>query len=344
MTDFSSTDKSPAVKGVNTDGGPGVHGLTSTGSAVVGSVTGGGGRDATAVWGETPAGRSIVGVVSGEGAGVWGDVRTGRAVVGVARDKRATGVWGEATDGSGVVGKDNGGGDGVVGEGRRGVVGRSPTYQGVYGWSEGNAGVVGESRKQYGLYGVSRDARGAGVFAYNEDPAGCAAVFKGRVEVAGGDIVMRGGDLVLTNADCAEDFDIVDADSCEPGTVVVMTEAGALRASRSQYDRTVAGVVSGAGGYRPGVILDRPYRDPHVMTHSDRGARRLPIALLGKVFCKVDASDRPVRVGDLLTTADVPGHAMRAVDRERAFGAVLGKALGSLDGGRGLVPILVALQ
>jgi hypothetical protein len=344
MAEFSSTDKSPAVKGLNTDGGPGVHGLTSTGSAVVGSVTGGGGPDATAVWGETPAGRSIVGVVRGEGAGVWGDVKTGRAVVGVARDRRAAGVWGETTDGSGVVGKDNGGGDGVVGEGRRGVVGRSPAYQGVYGWSENNAGVVGESKRQYGLYGLSWDPRGAGLFAYNEDPAGCAAVFKGRVEIAEGDIVMRGGDLVLANADCAEDFDIVDADACEPGTVMVLTEAGALRASGSPYDPAVAGVVSGAGRYRPGVILDRPYCEQDGGRRSGPGASRLPIALLGKVFCKVDASERPVRVGDLLTTAGLPGHAMRAVDRERAFGAVLGKALGSLARGQGLVPILVALQ
>jgi hypothetical protein len=35
---------------------------------------------------------------------------------------------------------------------------------------------------------------------------------------------------------------------------------------------------------------------------------------------------------------------MRATDPTRAFGAVIGKALGSIDDGRGLVPVLVALQ
>jgi hypothetical protein len=46
----------------------------------------------------------------------------------------------------------------------------------------------------------------------------------------------------------------------------------------------------------------------------------------------------------MLTTSSTPGHAMRATDPGRAFGAVIGKALGSLPSGRGLVPVLVALQ
>jgi len=62
------------------------------------------------------------------------------------------------------------------------------------------------------------------------------------------------------------------------------------------------------------------------------------------VYCKVDATLAPVRVGDLLVSASVPGHAMRATDTAAAFGAVIGKALRSLEHGRGLVPILVTLQ
>jgi hypothetical protein len=66
--------------------------------------------------------------------------------------------------------------------------------------------------------------------------------------------------------------------------------------------------------------------------------------VMGKVSCLVDATVAPVRAGDLLTTAERPGHAMRAVDRARAFGAVLGKALYPLDTGVGLVPVLITLQ
>ncbi len=116
---------------------------------------------------------------------------------------------------------------------------------------------------------------------------------------------------------------------------MVATDGGVLQPSDEPYDRRVAGVVSGAGSYRPGIVLDRAV---------ERGPNRAPIALLGKVFCKVDATDDPIAVGDLLTTSRVPGHAMKAADPARAFGAVIGKALASLRSGRGLVPVLVALR
>ena len=68
------------------------------------------------------------------------------------------------------------------------------------------------------------------------------------------------------------------------------------------------------------------------------------VALTGRVFCWVDASDGPVEPGDLLTTSSTPGHAMKVRDRARANGAILGKAMGRLERGRGLVLVLVGLQ
>ena len=141
------------------------------------------------------------------------------------------------------------------------------------------------------------------------------------------------GDIILRNADCAEEFDLA-ADGAVPGTVVVIGEDGRLHPSTTAYDRRVAGVISGAGAYRPGIVLDR---NPST---SPRGA----VALIGKVFCKVDAAYGAIEVGDLLTTSPTPGHAMRAGDAARAFGAVIGKALGSHESGPGLVPVLVAMQ
>jgi hypothetical protein len=70
----------------------------------------------------------------------------------------------------------------------------------------------------------------------------------------------------------------------------------------------------------------------------------VPIALVGKVCCKVDAAYGPINVGDLLTTSPTPGHAMKIGDRGRALGAILGKALAPLPSGQGLIPILVTLQ
>jgi hypothetical protein len=144
------------------------------------------------------------------------------------------------------------------------------------------------------------------------------------------------GDIILRNADAAEDFDVADAPGCvaSPGDVMVIDDDSCLRVSNDSYDRRVAGVISGAGSYKPGLVLDR----------QGGGGGRLPVALMGKVFAKVDASGGAITVGDLLTTSDVAGHAMRASDPSRSFGAVIGKALAPLPRGRGLVPILVSLQ
>jgi hypothetical protein len=142
------------------------------------------------------------------------------------------------------------------------------------------------------------------------------------------------GDIILSNADCAEDFEVAPSGCAAPGTVMVLSEDGGVAPSRSPYDRKVAGVVSGAGSLRPGIVLGR-----------QSGARnRCPLALVGRVFCQADASSGPIALGDMLTTSSTPGHAMRAADPIRAFGAVLGKALGGLHSGRGLIPVLVALQ
>jgi hypothetical protein len=140
------------------------------------------------------------------------------------------------------------------------------------------------------------------------------------------------GDIELLGADCAEDFDVVGP--TEAGSVLCVDDDGTLRACDVAYDRHVVGVVSGAGNWRPGLRLDR-----------QRSSRpRAPVALAGKVYCLADANQEPIGMGDLLTTSATPGHAMRASDPAKAFGAVLGKSLGALPTGRGLVPTLIALQ
>ena len=65
------------------------------------------------------------------------------------------------------------------------------------------------------------------------------------------------GDINLPGADCAEHFDVADARALDAGTVVVIDETGSLAESTEAYDRKVAGIVSGAGRHRPGIILDR---------------------------------------------------------------------------------------
>ena len=153
-----------------------------------------------------------------------------------------------------------------------------------------------------------------------------AGFFEGDVEVT--------GDIRLTNADCAEDFDVSGMVKLEPGTVMVLGNEGALSESQQAYDKRVAGVISGGGNYKPGIVLDK----------QQISGNRQPIALMGKVFCKVDAQFGAIEVGDLLTTSPTPGHAMKTSDPLKAFGAVIGKALRPWTSGQGLIPILIALQ
>jgi hypothetical protein len=226
------------------------------------------------------------------------------------------GVHGIGDAGTGVLGKCNSG---------RGVAGLSNTGQGVYGHSISQAGIVGESDQFDGVFGISHNLNAAGVSAHN--PGGLAGYFDGNITVT--------GDINLTNAaDCAEDFNIGTHGTIEAGTVMVLGREGALFPSQRAYDKCVAGVISGAGDLKPGIVLDKQQSE----------SNRQPIALLGKVYCKVDAQHGNIEIGDLLTTSPTPGHAMKAQDRARAFGSVIGKALRPLAEGQGLIPILIALQ
>jgi hypothetical protein len=207
-----------------------------------------------------------------------------------------------------------------------GVCGASDGWVGIYGESKstsGGAAIWGEHKAGgTGVSGTSGD-RGVGVYGKGGRAAG---LFEGDVEVT--------GDIRLTNADCAEDFDISGSNAVEPGTMVVLRDEASLQPCQDAYDTRVAGVISGAGDYKPGIVLDRrPSERP-----------RQPVALLGKVYCKVDAQYAAIVVGDLLTTFPTPGHAMKAADPFKAFGAIIGKALRPLKEGQGLIPILITMQ
>ena len=140
------------------------------------------------------------------------------------------------------------------------------------------------------------------------------------------------GDIVFGGADCAEDFEVVGDPA--PGSVMCLVDDGSLNCCSISYDKRVAGVISGAGEWQPALRLD----------HHGNRPRRAPIALVGKVYCLADADFEPIHVGDLLTTSSTEGHARRATNAAQSFGAVLGKSLSSLSAGRGLIPVLVALQ
>jgi len=277
------------------------------------------------------------GVIGFGGAnGVHGIGANGTGVAGTSTG--GTGVKGISTSGVGVAGEGQSSGAGVYGantsslNGGPGVFGSSITFDGVHGESQSSqhAGVSGiNTGKTVGI-GVYGSGSPAGFFQGDVTVTG---ILKAESDVAVAGTLTATVDVVL-GSDCAEDFDIAPSADVDPGTVMVLTDNGALQPSQTAYDRKVAGVISGAGDYRAGLILGR----------CESSQERAPLALMGKVYCKVDADPAPIAVGDLLTTSARPGFGMKATDSAQAFGAVIGKALKPLRAGQGMIPILIALQ
>lgn len=224
-----------------------------------------------------------------------------------------------------IRGESSGGGSpGMVPAGIRGI-GRGSQFIGFA------PGVIGEATGVNGVEGYTDASSAAG--GYFKNRAGGAALFA--------DGVAKVKTLqILGGADLAEPFGVAGDDRSAPdaGTVVVIDPAkpGELRVSDAAYDTRVAGIISGGRGLAPGMVM-RAEGDEYA-----DGAH--PVALTGRVWCKVDATSGAVHPGDLLTTSAMPGHAMKANDAARRAGAVIGKAMTSLEAGRGLVLVLVSLQ
>ena len=141
-------------------------------------------------------------------------------------------------------------------------------------------------------------------------------------------LTIRGG------ADVAEPFAMPK--EIAKGSVVVIDDAhpGQLKLSAEAYDQRVAGIVSGANGINPGIAL-------HQEGVVEGGQN---VALSGRVYVQADAAFGAIKPGDLLTTSETPGHAMKVIEHAKAQGAILGKAMSSLKQGKGMVLVLVTLQ
>lgn len=338
--------------------GPAIQGSSVTGIGLSGQSAGKLGFSAGVYGLNTSAGPAVIGVNEGSGSGVEGTSQTNDAVIGTTASDAHAGVAGHNTStgakgGVGVYGTGgqyagkfdgnvlvNGNFIAVSTKGRAiSATCSDPGADCINGTSSASlhAGVSANNTavNGYGLWATS--TQGTGIWAQG---ATYAAWFEGNVQVNGqhyctGDIQVA-GDVVLVNAvsgDVAEDFDLEDdGESAEPGTVLVIAPDGKLRVCDESYDSRLAGVVSGAGELRPAVVLQR----------IETAAPRSPIALVGKAYCKVDASYGRINAGDLLTTSPTRGHAMKVADRSKALGAVLGKALRAHEEGRGLIPILIS--
>jgi hypothetical protein len=137
--------------------------------------------------------------------------------------------------------------------------------------------------------------------------------------------------------DVAENY--FSDETLEPGDVVRLDETlERIVRSEKPNDTLVVGVISSA----PGVLLN--------VDHDRRHENLFPVALCGCVPCKVVDENGPIRRGDLLTSSSIPGYAMKArplkIGDEELFrpGTIIGKALGSLAEGTGVIEIFVSGQ
>jgi hypothetical protein len=249
-------------------------------------------------------------------------LRNGTGRLGVGTTSPTGKIHAESSSGSeaAILGKNTGDWVGVYGE--------SANFRGVYGKSTNGTGIQGESGAAFnsGVNGYSTNAQGWG--GYFSNSAGGTALYANGLTKVKTLEIMGGADIV-------EGFE-TGGEALEPGTVVVIDEShpGELRASKHAYDHRVAGIVSGAGGIAPGIRLGQEA----VMDGET------PVAMSGRVYVRCSVQNGKIRPGDLLTTSDHPGLAMRAGADQRAHGAIVGKAMTALDAGTGLVLVLVNLH
>lgn len=138
-------------------------------------------------------------------------------------------------------------------------------------------------------------------------------------------------------ADFAESVGVTgNRPSYEPGDLMVIdpNAPGKFLKSSQAYSTLVAGIYS----TKPGFVARFAPADPKAKEPE------VPMAMVGRVPTKVSAENGPIKVGDLLVTSSTPGYAMKGTDRSQMLGAVVGKALGSLDSGTGTILVLVTLQ
>jgi hypothetical protein len=253
-------------------------------------------------------------------------------------------------------GVNSGGGNGVRGDGYG-------TSLGVYGEADDAPGVVGRSAQQYGVegygkHGVKGEANGSGTGVYGKsvDGGGVYGHSDNQIGVFGegalfgiysnGDAKID-GDLVVTGSKSGYVVDIAQNDGADPletGDVVVITGVGPAILGEipvvkvRKADEAATTAVVG--------VVDQAYQ-PDASTHGETVAiaqqEYLQMVTLGAYRgIKVDATYGAVSPGDLLVTSPNPGYAMRAESPRP--GTIVGKALGELSSGTGVIPVFVTLQ
>ena len=341
---FCELESCTAIVGTGTDDGTGVYGTTDGGYAVYGKVKSNLGKG---VYGENLNGNygylgsNVYGVkgYSGSGYGVYGESGTDKGVYGKQTTNGNSGYLGGTYA---VYGLHNGGNYGYIGGSKNGILGYS-VYSSGTGVSATASGTTG-----IGVSGSATGTSGIGVYGLVTQSNALSGKFIGGkgVEISGSLCVDDPADpfcyldrspdgypdagyilayeISPIYVDLAEL--ISSEDNLEPGDIVVVDadKNEQVRKSSKAYDTLVAGIVS----TKPGIRM---------------GREGTPIALAGRVPTKVSTENGPIKRGDLLTTSNTPGYAMRCSSPSACTGALVGKALEPLESGKGKIIVLVTL-
>jgi len=348
---------------------PGVLGetdsLNSSASGVRGRVTSTSpGSLSAGVWGMNAStgsnGIGVRGSHDGSGKGVYGSSLTGTGVYGIATGTSGVnyGVRGETDSSSGYAGYFTGGQNYF--EGNVGIGTTNPRTEleikgttGLRVTTGEHSNVFGEFRHAYsGGLQINANAGGGWadislqtdnttrVFIESGGNVGIGTTSPSRKLTVRGNLLLESestGTAVVElgeGLDYAEGFNVTDKNAVKPGTVLVIDPEcpGKLTVGNKAYDSRVAGIAAGSKSLGSGVRLGVGQFD-------------CDVALAGRVYCNVDATEAGVEPGDLLTTSATLGCAMKAIDSERARGAILGKAMETLEKGKkGQILVLVTLQ
>jgi hypothetical protein len=329
-----STSNDGVTGWTGTSGKSGVYGYTTEGAGVTG---------------RSDKGNGVVGWTGAAASGVFGHTSndTGTGVHGLATSSKGVGVWGfnNVSGNFAKLGTETHGLD-VKGLARFVLPSGQISISTPGGWP----GIISYSDNGHrrdvivwdgGMSFEISNSSGAppaenGLTILENGSVGIGTTTPGaKLEVTG---AVKCASLTLTGgSDLAEPFDIKKSETVKAGMVMVIdpNNPGELKVADRAYDSRVAGVISGAGGILPGMLMSQT---------GSAADGKFPVALTGRVYCLADVSGGSIKPGDLLTTSDTPGHAMKVTDYSRAQGAILGKAMSALDHEKGLVLILVTLQ
>ena len=205
--------------------------------------------------------------------------------------------------------------------------------------ASGGLCMNGDCRTTWPSGGTSQWITSGTSIVYNDGNVGIGvSVPTSKLHVAGDGRVT--GNFVVDGNIAAKYQDVAEwvpaATQIAVGTVVVLdaTTSNHVTSSNTSYDTRVAGVISG----QPGIVL------------GEKSDNKVLVATTGRVRVKVDATNGPIQIGDLLVTGNREGFAMKSLPveiggvRMHRPGTLIGKALEPLASGTGEILVLLSLQ